>query len=308
MNFKRAFIIQILLITAFITFANSILAQRQTNDPVLVSGKQTLRQSDIDRLTEIYEWLLASRFTAAERRQYQKLIVAEARANERTADGIASMLESYDKIMAATPEKRDQVRRQLLPEIVSIMENDDSEASKLLLSIHRKSEGATADIEEPANDSRNNDPNRRGGGGGGAVTVADLAGIWSTSSVSGTRYKSLVTGQLSDPSGSIIEYEISPDGTIKHVGYLSSTVYSCTTKLFISRTGRVQINGSSITFDFAPGKRMYQTCSQSASRNDTLPAERKTYPFRLGPDEYGILQLCTTEENGKEFCIRKKGD
>lgn len=301
MNFTKVLIIQILVIVAFLALANGIFGQRQANDPVLVSGKHTLRQSDIDRLTEIYEWLLASRFSAAERRQYQKLIVAEARTSETTAESIASMVESFDKIQAATPEKREEVRRRLLPEIVSIMEEDESEASRLLLSIYRKSPGANGDDDTTAtNDSRVERSDT-----GGAVTVADLAGIWSTSSVSGTRYKSLVTGELSDASGSVIEYQISPSGTIKHVGYLSSTVYSCTTKLFISRTGRISISGSRITFDFAAGKRMYQTCSQSASRNDTLPAERKTYPFRLERDQYG-LQLCTTEENGKDFCIRKK--
>ncbi len=295
MSYTRNFLNAILIVAALAALA---FAQPANADKVLVSGKHILRQSDIDRLTEIYEWLLAARFTPAERRQYQKLIASEARVNEQTAGAIASMLESYDKIQAATPEKREQVRRQLLPEIVSIMEKDDSEASKLLLSIHRKSPGADDD-DRPADDSRSEDSS-------GAVTVADLAGIWSTSSVSGTRYKSLVTGELSDPSGSIIEYQISPNGTIKHVGYLSSTVYSCTTKLFISRTGRISVNGSRITFDFAAGKRMYQTCSQSASRNDTLPAERKTYSFRLERNEYGILQLCTTEENGKDFCISKK--
>ena len=304
MNYKRNFIYGILIIAALALAAS---AQPSTGDKVLVSGKQTIRQSDIDRLTEIYEWLLATRFSAADRRQYQKLIVAEARVNESTAEAIVSMVGSYDKIQAATPEKREQVRRQLLPEIVSIMENDTSEASKLLLGIYRKSKSAPDD-NQATNDAQNDDSPVENSNPGGAVKVADLAGIWSTSSVSGTRYKSLVTGELSDPNGSIIEYQISPNGAIKHVGYLSSTVYSCTTKLFISRTGRIQIAGSRITFDFAPGKRMYQTCSQSASRNDTLPAERKTYPFRLERDEYGLLQLCTTEENGKDFCIRKKAD
>jgi hypothetical protein len=214
------------------------------------------------------------------------------------------MLESYDKIRAVSAEKREQVRRQLLPEIVSLLEKEDSEINKVLLSVYRNAQGA-ADDDALADPTPTTDDRRQTSNG--AVKVADLAGIWSTSSVSGGRYRSLVTGQLSDPSGSIIEYQISPNGAIKHVGYLSSTVYSCTTKLFISRTGRIQINGSRITFDFAAGKRMYQTCSQSASRNDTLPAERKTYPFRLERDENG-LKLCTTEENGKDFCIRKKGE
>ena len=309
MSFTRTFLNGILIFAALAALTAPAFAQTTngTGDKILVSGKYTLKQSDIDRLTELYEWLFAGKFTAAERRQYQKLIVADARVDERTAESIVSMVESFEKIRAASAEKREQVRRELLPEIVSYLEKENNEINELLLNVYQNAGGATADRNQPADDSRNADSRNADSNRGGAVSVADLAGIWSTSSSSGTRYRSLVTGELSDPSGSIIEYQISPNGVIKHVGYLSSTVYSCTTKLFISRTGRISISGARITFDFAPGKRMYQTCSQSASRNDTLPAERKTYPFRLERDEYGV-KLCTREENGKDFCIRRKGE
>lgn len=305
MSFTKILITRIMAVALLTVFAGGAFAQNQTGsgDRVLVTGKYSLKQSDIDRLTEIYEWMFAGEFTPAQRRRYQKLIVEEAKTNERTAQSIHVMLQSFKKIRAAGAQKQEQIRLELVPEIVSALENENNETNNLLLEVYRNAQGATSDKNPSFDDSEPNQPKNRGG----AVKVADLAGIWSTSSVSGERYRSLVTGELSDPNGSIIEYKISPNGEIKHVGYLSSTVYSCTTKLFISRTGRISISGSNITFDFAPGKRMYQTCSASASRNDTLPAERKTYPFRLERDQYGI-QLCTTEENGKDFCIRRKGD
>lgn len=303
MNITRVLIKSILVIVVITEFACTVLAQKptETGDRVLVTGEYLLRQSDIKHLTEIYEWMFAMEFTAEQRKRYETLIVKEAQTNERSARSIVSMLESWEKIRASSAEKREQSREQLAPEVISALKDEKNEVNRLLLEVYRKGQEKTAANNiSPAEDKTSKDEPRNRSG---VVKVTDLAGIWSTSSISDERYRSLVTGELSDPSGSIIEYEISPNGEIKHVGYLSTTIYSCTTKLFISRSGSISINGSNITFDFSPGKRMYQTCSASASRNDTLPAERKTYPFRLERDEYG-LKLCTVEK-GKDFCIRR---
>lgn len=304
MNFNKTLLTKILIVIALAAFTCPTLAQKQTGngDKILVTGEHSLSQSEIDELTELYEWMLNTEFTSAERRKYQTLTVKEAQTNQRTAKNLKEMLQHYRTLKALDETKREQFRLQLLPTLVSALETKKTDLNEFLLGVYQNRKGEAVDKDVLADDSQTDEPKSTGG----AVKVADLAGIWSTSSVSGTRYKSLVTGELSDPSGSIIEYQISPNGVIKHVGYLSSTVYSCTTKLFISRTGRISINGSNITFDFAPGKRMYQTCSASASRNDTLPAEKETYSFKLEHDEYGILQLCTVKD-GKNLCFRKKG-
>lgn len=297
MNFSKTFLTGFLIIAALAAFTGAALAQK--SDQTVVTGEHSLKQSDINRLTEFYEWLLDRKFTPEQRRRYQTLVIERARENPQTAKVIIEIVQGFEQIRADDEAKREQARRQILPEIVAAIESEGGEINNLLLEVYRGAPNTADKTDSPADAAGMNDS-------GGATRVADLAGIWSTSSVSGERYKSLVTGELSDPSGTIIEYEISPNGTIKHVGYLSMTTYSCTTKLFISRTGRISISGSNITFDFAPGKRMYQTCSKSASRNDTLPAERKTYPFRLERDEYGV-KLCYVED-GKDFCIRRKGD
>ncbi len=291
------------MITILTAFSGAVFAQKaiENSDKILIAGEYSFTQNDINRLTEIFEWLIGGKLTDAQRRRYQALVVEETQTIKDYAKNFATMLRSYEKIQTFDPARREQIRLQLLPDIVDAMEKENTEANRILLSVYRNAKTRTADNKSP-DDSGGDDT----GNTNSAIKVADLAGIWSTSSVSTERYRSLVTGELSDPSGSIIEYKISPDGEIKHVGYLSSTVYSCTTKLFITRSGRISLSGSNITFDFAPGKRMYQTCSASASRNDTLPAERKTYPFRLKRDEHG-LKLCTVE-SGKDFCIRKKSD
>ncbi len=301
MNFKRRLLTGILLIIAL---AAGLQAQRSNtgSDRILADGEYVLRQRDADRLAEFLEWLFAAEMTAPQREKYLQLLVREWKSNKTTARSLTELLGSYEKIQALSDAKREQFRRQLLPELVAELEKSDKEIDVFLLGVYRNSQSENSSRNENTDDSQSDDSNVSGGG----VRVAELAGVWSSSSVSGERYKSLVTGELSDPNGSVVEYQISPNGDIKHVGYLSSTVYSCTTKLFISRTGRVSISGSNITFNFAPGKRIYQTCSASASRSDTLPAERKTLPFRIERSQSG-LKLCTVE-NGKDFCFYKKRD
>jgi hypothetical protein len=299
MNFKRRLITGILLIIAL---AAGLQAQRSnTNgDRILAGGEYVLRQSDADRLAEFLEWLFAAQMTAPQRDKYLKLLVREWKNNETSARSLTELLGSYEKIKALGDAKREQFRLQLLPELIAELEKSDKEIDMFLLGVYRNSPNGNTSQNENTEDLPNGDSSVSGKN----VRIADLAGVWSSSSVSGERYKSLVTGELSDPNGSIIEYQISPTGDIKHVGYLSSTVYSCTTKLFISRTGRISISGSNITFNFAPGKRIYQTCSASASRSDTLPAERKTLPFRIERSQAG-LKLCTIED-GKDLCLYKK--
>jgi leucyl aminopeptidase len=136
LNFKRkqmsvtkVLIISILIIIVVSEFACSVLAQNQieTNDKVLVAGKYSLKWSDIKRHTEIYEWIFASKFTDEQRKRFETLIVEEAQTNERTAKNIVSMLESFEKIKAASAEKREQYRQQLAPGIVAALKNEESE-------------------------------------------------------------------------------------------------------------------------------------------------------------------------------------
>jgi hypothetical protein len=307
MKFTKTMLTTIFLIAALASAGSTVFAQKQTGagDKVLAPGDYAIKQSDINALARFYEWLLGVEFTSAQRQRFQTLMTAEARARKSTAKAVAEIVEGFRKIQTADAEKRAELRGQLLPEIIAALEKEESELNNMLLEIYRGAQTETPDA-DAMNDSQKEEDRPADSTGRGGVKVADLAGLWSTSSVSGERYKSLVTGELSDPSGSIIEYQISPNGAIKHVGYLSVTTYSCTSKLFISRTGRISISGSNITFDFAAGKRMYQTCG-SAMRNDTLPAERKTSAFRLQRDKYGV-ELCTIDENGKDLCFRKKGD
>lgn len=301
----KTFLTRILAAFALTTvaFAAFAAAQNEALDKVVAeTGEYRLKQSDIDRLTEVFEWILASKFTDAQRKRYQALIIADAQTNRKSAENIVSMIRSYDKIQAAEPAKREEFRRQVAPEIIAAMEKENSEISNLLLEVYRggRGSGTTANRNSTGDATDDLPPP----GGSSAGKPADLAGTWSTSAAQGERYKSLRTGELSDAGGSIIEYVISPNGQIEYTGYMSNTIYACTTKLFVTKKGRVSVSGSNITFEYGSGERDFtSSCNSSLNGVKAIPPTRKTYPFTLERDKNGI-KLCTVED-GNQFCIRK---
>ncbi|HEY8563711.1 MAG TPA: hypothetical protein VIL74_25255 [Pyrinomonadaceae bacterium] len=286
---------------ALTIFAATAFAQRQIvspDDAVLVAGNPALRQSDVLVQIEFYEWLLARKFTAAQRRQFQTLIVNQARAKASMRATIAETNEGFRKIQAAGEEESRRVREEFLPPVLAELEtNQRDPLNRFLFAVYRGApDGETTEKipAAPADDR---------GVTTGAVKLADLAGLWSNGSVSGERYRSLITGELSEPSGSIIEYEISPNGQVKYASYYSNTMYGCTTKLFVYKSGRLSVDGATLSFDYAPGRRTQMVCT-AKEREATIPAERKTVAFRLERDQYG-LKLCTKDDDGADFCLRK---
>jgi hypothetical protein len=129
--------------------------------------------------------MLAGKFTVAQRSRYQTLIIAEAQKNEEAARNIISTIQSFQKIQTIEPAKREELRLQVVPGIISAMENESSEINSLLLDIYRNGRDSTAaKSDTPADGTEANDAPTNARAGNGAVKVADLAGIWSTSSVS----------------------------------------------------------------------------------------------------------------------------
>lgn len=272
----------------------SVSAKGQT-EKVLVAGNPSLKQSDVDELIAFFEWLFETRFTDQQRTKFQALAIKEWKSGEQAVKGMTEIIENNRKFQMMDTGRREKIRQTLTPEITASFKNEPSEVNTLLLEVYQNAEKNSAPDNKPGNS----------GNSGGNVSLADLAGTWSTSSVSGDRYKNLATGELSDAGGNIIEYIISPNGKIKYTGYMSTTLYACTTKLFVTKTGKISISGSNITFDYTSGERDYNSsCNSSLNGVKAIPPTKKTYPFTIERDEYG-LKLCTLEE-GNQFCIRKK--
>ena len=269
---------------------------------MLAAGNPPLRQSDAGKLRDFFEWLFEAHFSAAEQTEFQSLIVKKWNEAEKEARGISDLIKTHRQIQTLSQADREKIRLELLPKIAASFENGRSELNDFMSDIYQNSRKNSA----AQNDSPNSVDGSDGGGSsnGGAVTLADLAGTWSSGSVSGERYKNLRNNELSDVSGNMSEYIISPNGQIEYTGYLSTTIYACSTRLFFQKKGKISVSGSNITFDYKTGERDYQnSCNASLSGVKPIPRSTKTVSFtieRIGKD----IKLCTTDE-GVQSCLYK---
>jgi hypothetical protein len=273
------------------------IAGKLQDDRVLVSGNPSLKQSDVDELINFFEWLFEARFNDEQRSEFRTLAIKEWKSGEKAVKGITDIVASHRKFQNLTAAQREQVRQELLPHITASFQTERSDVNVFLSKIYQKADGADSTARN-ATDSGDNT--------GGAVTLADLVGTWSSGSVSGERYKNLTSGDLSDASGNMSEYIISANGEIKYTGYLSTTIYACTTKLFFIKTGKISVSGSSVTFDYKTGERDYQnSCNSSLSGVKPISPQKKTVQFTLERDQHGV-RFCTVEE-GNKTCLSKVG-
>src|ERR1700759_2188504 len=74
----------------------------------------------------------------------------------------------------------------------------------------------------------------------------DLVGYWKTGSVGSIGYQNTVTGAVKSGRGSLFTYKFSPDGSYEFVGYMESTMYSCTIMLFNNIKGKYTVDGDTI--------------------------------------------------------------
>jgi hypothetical protein len=285
---------------ASIGFAQNANGGRQ-NDPVVAAGNGSLRQSDVKELRDLFEWLFETTFSLAERTRFQTLIIQKWNESEKEARGISDLIKTHRQIQTLSQADREKIRLELLPKVAASFESGQSELNDFMSGIYqnsRKNSAAQNDSQNPA------DGGERDKSSNGAVTLADLTGTWSSGSISGERYKNLRNNELSDVSGNMSEYIISPNGQIEYTGYLSTTIYACSTRLFFQKKGKISVSGSSITFDYKTGERDYQnSCNASLSGVKPIPPSTKTVSFTLEREGQNV-KLCTSDE-GAQTCLYK---
>lgn len=287
----------VLLCLFFICGAFVGSAPAQLKDTVIVDGNPALKQSDVDKLQDFFEWLFEKKFSKAQKGEFQSLVIKKWQSGEMEITAFLGVLKSHTEIQALNESDREKIRQQLLPQALDTLRRRRNEINEFLTAIYENSRNDSSVSNSDQNAIEN-------AGSGGSVTLADLAGTWSSGNVSGIRYKNLTNGDLSDVSGNMSEYIVSAKGDIQYTGYLSTTIYSCSTRLFFTKKGKISISGSTITFDYKTGERDYQnSCNASLSGVKPIPPQRKTVSFTLERSAQQV-KLCTVDE-GVQTCLYK---
>lgn len=121
---------------------------------------------------------------------------------------------------------------------------------------------------------------------------AELVGSWYTGTISTVNYYNPTTGQWSPPSGTGITYSLTADGYYEKSGLLQSSLYGCTTTLFVYNKGTVVVDGNKIS--------LYPTYGRVKSQDNCVPRFNYDKPaelteehifWELGTDAYGLEAL-----------------
>jgi hypothetical protein len=258
--------------------------------PVLAGGDPPLTAATVDDVAEFFGWLFETRFTPAQRRELERVLVATWRANDRKEIEAAQQFGALNvKLLTVSKEKHAELRAALLPEVLKGARAEAHDFSRLLLNVY---------------DSRAGDGGRVEAAASGGDDAAALLGAWRSSEIGMISYQNSITGSSRPGRGTTMQYKFLPGGRFEYNGYLETTMYNCTTTLFNPVAGTYSVEGDRLTVVPKTSK-WQQTNNCASSMNKTQPGklDPETYTFRFS-NEQGGRRLCLTSSKGNEVCYR----
>jgi hypothetical protein len=269
-------------------------AAAQQGRAVLAEGEPPLTASAVDDVAAFFGWLFESRFTPAQRRELERVLVETWRADDRKEiEAVAQFREFNSKLAGVNEARQAELRAAVLPEVLKGVRAESSDFSRLLLAVYES--GAAA---RPGAGAAEPDAAADAGGG------ASLVGSWRSSELGMISYQNSVTGATRPGRGTTMQYKFLPGGRYEYNGYLETTMYNCTTTLFNPAAGTYRVEGDRLTLTPKTSK-WQQRNNCASSMNKELPGklDPETYTFRFS-NEAGGRRLCLTGAKGGEVCYR----
>lgn len=274
-------------------FGGSSYSTFAQGDHVLVPGKQALRQSDVDKLIEFYEWAFAVKFTPRQREQMRESVEGEFRTDAAQARaGIDDMLASFAKVKALSPEEQEAKRARFTPAFVENLRKAAGDpTSELLVSIYDDAQnGGQSNEGTSASTDSGNESSAASAG-----DLSDLVGGWVWARSGSSTYST--GGALMGSNGSRFTYKFLANGSVEYTGIMNVMTAGCRMQIFTLKKGRASLNDGTLTINWAPADfSRDDSCSPSKNYKKKLPAETETFRVRF-QESYGQKQLCMT---GKE--------
>jgi hypothetical protein len=270
------------------------LGAQTSSGRILVSGKEVLRQGDVDTIIEFYEWAFGTAFTGTERERFQEFTVQEFRrdpaAGRKNSDVLIGALQ---KLKAKTEDEQNEFRQAFTESFVKDLRADNDGGSALLLEVYDRARSG-GDANTSAGDAEASaaqavDQARSAGG------IGNIAGSWVWAR-SGSTTKT-VTGVYLGGNASRFTYDISPNGTVAFTGIMTVMTGGCKLTAFSQKKGRATLAGDRLTINWAPTAfSRDDTCSPQKNYKKTLPAETEVYTVST-KNAYGQTQLCLTDKD-----------
>jgi hypothetical protein len=271
-------------------------------DTVLAKGKPPLTPVLVNQMQLFFEWVLDGNFKKAERDILTQLLIAEWKSGKQSEIDETLILMAIpgnlDKLDADTRKAlHDTIQAGL---VAQIQKDPDDKLLKLLAEV-RKSGDVLNQTSSGVIPSRT-PPTP-------PTAVSNLTGEWLYRISGSTSTFTDGAGGYAAPSGELSGYKLRADGTYEHGYMLSSSLYSCNTRIFGYETGTWWIDGDKLVF-----KDKTATLTSTDNCNKSFNYEKKRelgyyyYQFRLERDEYGFkIVFLKSDGNRDEYYKQDPG-
>jgi hypothetical protein len=285
----------IIILCAGLVGGAATAVSAQTGDRVVAAtGKKQLRQSDINKLIEFYEWVFEAKFTGEQRERFQEYTAEEFRndpaGSRHTIDDIKTTL---PQILAADAGVQAETRKNFLAAFLPEARKNTDENSQMLLSIYDNAHEGGNQSNVASNASNEEESVETEDTSNGSVgNVSALAGTWVWGR-SGS-YTTTTAGAYLGGNGSRHTYQFSANGAVEYTGIMNMMTAGCRMQIFRTMKGRASLNGDTLTIKWSPAAfSRDDSCSPSKNYKKTMPAETETFKVAF-KDSYGQKQLCLT--------------
>ena len=287
--------------------AADVSAQTTGNDKILVAGKKPLKQSEVNGMVEFYEWAFETKFSNAQREDFQANTELEYRSDPAGSRGsIDDILGTLPQILAAEEDVQRETRKKFLTIFIKELRKNSDENSQLLLGIYEAAHGGN-ESKSASKNSKNSeeteDSNETENSAVGNVgSVSQLVGTWVWGRSGSSTYAQ--GGAYMGSNGSRHTYQFAANGTVEYTGIMNVMTGGCNMQIFKTMKGRASLSGDTLVVNWSPASfSRDDSCSPSKNYKKTLPAETETFQVNM-KDSYGQKQLCLTGKD--ETCFSRQ--
>jgi hypothetical protein len=219
-------------------------------DRVLFAGRQALRQSEVDRLIEFYEWAFGTRFSADERARYQAFVVEGFRQDAvESRKATDTLISALAKILTKDEATQQKMRQSFNEDFGEKLRATNDEESRLLLGIYER--GLSGGGQEKSAEDTSVAGVGPGTSGNGAGSP-NLVGQWVRSTGAGRGDDG--TGKTTYSSGTNYTFEFFADGTMQFlVEKKVLSITQCRISEITKIPGRYPVSGDDLTMNLGEG-------------------------------------------------------
>ena len=291
-----------LVLCALVFGAMSNVSAQTVGDKILVGGKYQLRELQVDKVIEFYEWAFETEFSDDERERFQAISIEAFRQDAPTSyQNADTLIKALAKVRVKDEAAQQKMRESFNESFVQDLRAGSDEASVLLLGIYergRQKTDAVSGIESPKSSSR------------GASVSNKLVGKWMRSTGAGRGDDG--TGKTTYSSGENTTFDFYADGTMQFtVDKKVLSIVQCRISEVTKISGTYTIDGNQLTMNLGAGTSVgTSSCEKAGNFKKTLSPSTlaKTFVIRkmqsvFRPDE--PLLLCLDGATDDSDCFER---